>query len=113
MSRGYPVVITGTDARRKYVKVYYLAYEIANKDLLAVLGEYGHVYHIRSDVMANHELIETGVRTVTMAISKPVPSFLKVGSCQVKIYYTGQPQTCRKCGGVGHFAREGLPRIVC
>ncbi|KAK3728097.1 hypothetical protein QZH41_003921 [Actinostola sp. cb2023] len=103
---GYPVVITSTDARRKYVKVYYLAYEVANKELQAVLGEYGYVYNIRRDVMASHELIETGVRTVTMAINTPVPSYLKVGASQVKVYYSGQRQTCRKCGGVGHFARD-------
>jgi len=40
---GFPVVVTSVDARRKYVKVYYLPYEVHNRDLVGELSEYGHI----------------------------------------------------------------------
>jgi len=106
------VVVSAADARRKYVKIYYLPYEVENKDLFAELGEYGHVYHIRRDGMAGHPGIESGVRTVTMSLNHPIPSFLKVVGCHVKVYYRGQLQTCRKCGSCGHFVKD-CPEVEC
>jgi len=103
---GYPVVVTNVDARRKYVKVYYLPYEVSNREVHVALGEFGHVYHIRRDMMMNHPEIETGVRTVTMSVGQQIPSFLRILGYEAKVYYRGQQQTCRKCGGTGHFARD-------
>ncbi|KAK3731905.1 hypothetical protein QZH41_005542 [Actinostola sp. cb2023] len=103
---GFPVVVTSVDARKKYVKVYYLPYEVDNRDLVSEMSKYGHVYNVRRDTMVNYPEIETGVRTVTMALDDNIPSFLKVMGFQAKIYYRGQTQTCRKCGATDHFVRD-------
>ena len=83
---GFPVVVTSVDARRKYVKVYYLPYEVHNRDLVGELSEYGHVYNVRRDTMVNYPEIETGVRTVTMALDNHIPSFLNVVGFQTKVF---------------------------
>jgi len=75
---GFPVVVTSFDARKKYVKVYYLPYEVHNRDLVGEVSKYGHVYNVRRDTMVNYPEIETGVGTVTMALDDNIPSFLKV-----------------------------------
>ncbi|KAK3734681.1 hypothetical protein QZH41_013942 [Actinostola sp. cb2023] len=109
---GYPVVVSSVDARRRYVKIYYLPYEVSNQQLQAALSEYGHVYHVRRDLCYDFKEIESGVRTVTMTVNKEVPSFLKVMGSEVKVYYRGQRQTCRKCGSASHFAKD-CPNTQC
>jgi len=104
--------VTSADARRRYVKVNYLPYEVSNRELLIALGEYGHVFNIRRDVMPNHPGIETGVRAVTMLLNQHVPNFVKVCAFQVKVFYRGQLQTCRKCGSMFHFAKD-CPDVEC
>ncbi|KAK3734084.1 hypothetical protein QZH41_000761 [Actinostola sp. cb2023] len=78
---GYPVVVTNVDARRKYVKVYYLPYEVSNREVHVALGEFGHVYHIRRDMMMNHPEIETGGHFYVLVINNNVRSLF-----QDKIY---------------------------
>ncbi|KAK3720462.1 hypothetical protein QZH41_001203 [Actinostola sp. cb2023] len=109
---GFPVVVSSVDARRRYVKIYFLPYEVSNQQLQAALSEYGHVYHVRRDSIYDFKEIESGVRTVTMTVNKDVPSFLKVMGCEVKIFYRGQRQTCRKCGSEFHFAKD-CPNTRC
>ncbi|KAK3750762.1 hypothetical protein QZH41_002284 [Actinostola sp. cb2023] len=109
---GFPVVVSSVDARRRYVKIYFLLYEVSNQQLQAALSEYGHVYHVRRDSIYDFKEIESGVRTVTMTVNKDVPSFLKVMGCEVKIFYRGQRQTCRKCGSEFHFAKD-CPNTRC
>ena len=106
----YPVIVSSVDARRKYVKVFYLPYEVSNSDLQAVLAEYGHVYNVRRDV--GYKGIEDGVRTVTMNVNGNIPSFMKVGAYECEIWYRGQRQTCRKCYSTEHFARD-CPNVQC
>jgi len=106
----YPVIVSSVDARRRYVKVYYLPFEASNSDLQAVLAEYGHVYNVRRDV--GYQNIEDGVRTVTMTVNGNIPSFVKVGAHECKIWYRGQRQTCRKCYSTEHFARD-CPSVQC
>ncbi|KAK3742919.1 hypothetical protein QZH41_004493 [Actinostola sp. cb2023] len=106
----FPVIVSSVDARRKYVKVYYLPYEVQNSDLQAALAEHGHVYNVRRDV--GYKGIEDGVRTVTMNVNGNIPSFMKVGKYECKIWYRGQRQTCRKCYSTEHFARD-CPNVQC
>ncbi|KAK3739170.1 hypothetical protein QZH41_007002 [Actinostola sp. cb2023] len=47
-----------------------------------------------------------------MTVNKEVPSFLKVMGSEVKVYYRGQRQTCRKCGSASHFAKD-CPNTQC
>ncbi|KAK3715778.1 hypothetical protein QZH41_006677 [Actinostola sp. cb2023] len=82
---GYPVVVTNVDARRKYVKVYYLPYEVSNREVHVALGEFGHVYHIRRDMMMNHPEIETGDRWMCFEIHH---GFLPLGNHDTPIKFS-------------------------
>ena len=59
----------------------------------------------------NGEYIATGVRFLTFRpnnSSTTVPSYLRATDSNVlfRVYYTGQPQTCRVCNSTGHLAKN-------
>ncbi len=37
---------------------------------------------------------------------KAIPSYLRFGKFLVRLTHVGQQNTCRRCNGVGHFAKE-------
>ena len=62
----------------------------------------------------NGEYIATGVRFLTFRpnnSSTTIPSYLRATDSNVlfRVYYSGQPQTCRVCNSTGHLAKK-LPR---
>ncbi|KAK3739168.1 hypothetical protein QZH41_007001 [Actinostola sp. cb2023] len=102
---GYPVVVTNVDARRKYVKVYYLPYEVSNREVHVALGEFGHVYHIRRDMMMNHPEIETGLLNATEA--KIIP-FITINDFQKK------HSSCYECSKCMYTAKTAaIDRWMC
>lgn len=101
-----PVNVTRPDAPKWFVKVYYLPFQVTNDDVKAVLAHYGYIFNVRRDCHPNRSDILNGDRTVTMLVSKCIPSFLTIAGYCAKIWHWQQAQTCRLCNEEGHKASE-------
>ena len=45
--------------------------------------------------------IFNGIRTAQMKIEKPIPSTVGVVGVFIRLWYPGQPKSCRRCGDLG------------
>ena len=84
------------------VKLYEAPLELPDSVLIGRLSTYGTVLSFRRD--RSGDSLFNGNRTARMRLSKPIPSSVRVVGEFVRIWYPGQPQTCRRCGALGHFA---------
>lgn len=109
---GVNVFVTMADQVRTWVKIYYLPFEVNNRELFEVLREFGNVHSVRQDRMSLHSEIFNGIRTVSMTIRKPVPSYLSVQGYQVYAFHRGQVKTCKICHRPGHL-QKNCPEIRC
>ena len=72
--RGYPVEIPPI-TNKKWVTVLRLAYGIPDEEVSYALSRYGEVDRVKSET---HMAISTGVRSVLMKITEPIPSQLRI-----------------------------------
>ena len=94
------------------VRIYNYPIDSTENDLEAVLKHFGKS---TSKVLPVHDLYGLATRefTIYIEIEKDIPSYLFVGKHQVRIRYSNQPQTCRKCYQVGHIAKECTEGATC
>ena len=50
--------------------------------------------------------IFNGIRTVRMKIEKPIPSTVRIVGEFTRLWYPGQPKSCRRCGDLGHLIKD-------
>ena len=84
------------------VKLYELPTELPDSVIIGRLSHYGRVFSFRRDRIA--EGIFNGVRTARMVLDRPIPGQTFIAGEFARIWYPGQPKTCRKCGAEGHLA---------
>ena len=84
------------------VKLYELPTELPDSVIIGRLSHYGRVFSFRRDQIA--EGIFNGVRTARMVLDRPIPGQTFIAGEFARIWYPGQPKTCRKCGAEGHLA---------
>jgi hypothetical protein len=73
--------------------------------LRTALVPYGTVIDVVEEVWTKtyRYVVGSGVRYVTMTLTKHVPSYLIIQGTRVLLTYDGQPLTCYNCGEVGHM----------
>jgi hypothetical protein len=71
--------------------------------LRTALAPYGTVIDVVEEAWtrAYRYVVGSGVRYVTMTLTKHVPSYLIIQGTRVLLTYDGQPLTCYNCGDVG------------
>ena len=104
--RGYPVEFKSVSPH-KWVNNTRLSYGIPDVAIQEVLGAYGKIHQIKSDVYSN---IYTGVRHVLMELRKDIPTRLHIAGYWCFMHYRGQTRTCYKCGEEGHQRDKGPRR---
>lgn len=50
--------------------------------------------------------IFNGIQTAQMKIEKPIPSTVRVVGEFIRLWYPGQPKSCRRCGDLGHLIKD-------
>ena len=106
--RNVSIQIINLSSTKTVVTIRNVPFEVANDSLMRILGEYGEVYNIRSQVYTEGVLSgkNNGNRTALMKITKPIPSSITFRRFSLLIYYRGQVRTCHKCGFAGHIAAD-------
>lgn len=87
---------------------------LVNDEVLkATMKEFGHMFSIQRDAMQRFPGVQNGIRTMTMTVKSPIPSFLSIGGYEAKIWYRGQEyRVCRVCGLTGHISKN-CPEVRC
>ena len=70
--------------------------------LIGRLSAYGKVFSFRRDRVAQNVL--NGNRTAKMRLNKDIPSCVHIAGEFIRVWYPGQPKTCRRCGSPDHLA---------
>lgn len=95
---------------RSYVTVRNVPFEMSDYMLTDIFSKYGNVNYVKRNTrnQGRYRGIFNGERTVSMDITRPIPSFLFIECARVYIYiyYKGQTKTCKLCGQDTHFASE-------
>ena len=89
------------DQRILLVKIYEAPPEMPDTVLLGHLSNYGKVLSFRRDYVSSG--IQNGIRTARMRLRRSIPSTVLVAGEMIRVWYPGQPKTCRRCGGLGHL----------
>ena len=93
-----------------YVTVRNVPFEMSDFLLKDIFSRYGTVSYVKKNTRdhGRYKGIYNGVRTVSMKVDRPIPSYLYLECARVYIYvyYKGQTKTCRLCGEETHFANE-------
>ena len=84
------------------VKLYELPTKLPDSVIIGRLSHYGRVFSFRRDRIA--EGIYNGVHTARMVLDRPIPGQTFIAGEFARIWYPGQPKTCRNCGAEGHLA---------
>ena len=96
-----------------------------------LLSKYGKVFSRTLGKLQEFPGVLNGLRHLRMDIHTPIPSYLRFGKFLLRVYYDGQPKTCRKCNAsdqlgkdcnntvcfncdtIGHTARECEESVRC
>ena len=101
---GCQVFAGDCDNRVVIVKVHEAPPEMPDSVVLGHLSHYGKVLSFRRDRVSDG--IENGVRTARMRLRASIPSSVLIAGEAIRIWYPGQPKTCRRCGSLGHLANS-------
>ena len=86
------------------VKIYEAPAELPDTAVIGRLSHYGRVLSFRRDKI--FQLIENGVRTARMSLTRHIPSIINLAGEYVRIWYPNQPKTCRNCGAEDHLVKD-------
>ena len=100
--RGHPLTFS-VPSTFKWVSVLDLPYGTPDGELSPVLGKYGQIATIRSEVYKN---LYTGTKLVKMTVKSPIPSPVTIAGHVCTVFYRGQIRSCFRCGVSGHEAKK-------
>ncbi|KAJ8048946.1 Zinc finger CCHC domain-containing protein 3 [Holothuria leucospilota] len=96
----------------KVVNVLHVPHELNDNVVRYVLGKYGKVVCGRFLTYKGKPGLFNGTRQYKMALTKDIPSSIKLAGRDCWVRYFGQPITCLKCGEQGHLA-SACQKIRC
>ena len=92
--------------RLTFVTILDAPYELTERALEYRLQNYGRVYSQRQGKILSHPSFCNGRRHIRMDIHTDIPSFLRFGKFLLRVFYEGQPRTCRRCNSPDHLAKD-------
>lgn len=92
----------------RYVRIFNLPPETDDKDIAAVLGQFGAIrQHVRERYPTNYDYaVYSGIRGVHMEIAKEIPANLYIGHFKVRLFYEGLKNRCFLCKMEGHLKAD-------
>ncbi|XP_074629424.1 uncharacterized protein LOC141887019 [Acropora palmata] len=101
-----PVVVHPEHSPVTFVTVYDAPYELPDPALEYRLQKYGRIFSSRRGHLQEFPNIHNGLRHLRMVIHTPIPSYIRFGKYLVRVQYSNQPPTCRRCNSPDHMARD-------
>lgn len=97
----------------KYIRIFNLPPETTEKDITAVLGQFGRIrQHVRERYPAEYGYhVFSGIRGVHMEIEKEIPANVYIGHFRARLYYEGLKNKCFHCKAEGHIKAE-CPKLA-
>lgn len=97
----------------KYIRIFNLPPETDDKDIAAVLGQFGRIrQHVRERYPAEYGYhVFSGIRGVHMEIEKEIPANLYIGHFRARLFYEGLKNKCFFCKAEGHIKAE-CPKLA-
>ena len=92
--------------RLTFVTILDARYELTERALEYRLQKYGRVCSQRRGKIQSHPSVCNGRRHIRMDINTDIPSFLRFGKFLLRVFYEGQPKTCRRCNSPDHLAKD-------
>ena len=91
-----------------FVNIFDAPYELSDNAIVHRLKKYGIVHSQRRGKVQGYFDIYNGTRTYGMTLfdNWHIPCYIRFGRFQVRVKYSGQPATCRKCGDDNHLAKD-------
>ena len=80
--------------------------EVPNKVGSKVLEAFGEVHKITASAHEGFPSILNGTRVLKMSLHKDIPSVLRVGGFDCRVWYRRQPVLCSICGKAGHRPKQ-------
>ncbi len=79
-------------------------YEIADEAIARKLRRYGGIISSRRGTHQDMLKVQNGIRHYRIKLRAHIPSFIYFGAESLRMRYSYQPMTCRKCERLGHQA---------
>lgn len=97
----------------KYIRIFNLPPETEDKDIAAVLGQFGRIrQHVRERYPSDFGYpVFSGVRGVHMEIEKEIPANMYIGHFRARLYYDGLKNRCFFCKAEGHN-KSDCPKLA-
>lgn len=95
-----------------YVRVFDIAPEVPDNDLMVIFGAYGKVESVireKFPVGLGLDHLHTGIRGVYLEIEKEIPPTLQISGWKARIFYEGLKDKCFSCGLEGHY-KDACPQ---
>jgi hypothetical protein len=102
------VQLTPTVAFHKLTSVFVkrAPFGVPDDEFVKALSTYGRVVSVKPLSLKKYPKIFSGTRMVRMAVSKPIPCFLRVMDFSTLVRYHGQPLQCFRCRRIGYSYKE-------
>ena len=87
-----------------FLTIYDAPYELFDSAIIHRLSPYCEVVWYRRGTFRAHHGVFNGLRHYRVRVSQAIPSYLRFGKFQIRLYHDGQTPTCRRCNRSGHKA---------
>lgn len=102
------VMVCDANADWKYIRIFELAPEVADEDVMNAFAAYGEVKNITWEKVKPHPGFEVynGVRGVQLNMVNDVPDLIEIAGEKKRVVYQGMVLRCYRCKATGHKSFE-------
>lgn len=94
------------DDNLTHVVIYDAPHELPDSAIEVRLAPYCSVRSSRRGKFRDQPHCFNGLRHLNVELDHSIPSFLRFGKFQVRVWHEGQTKTCRRCNREGHIAKD-------